>query len=163
MSEIALIAAVARNGAIGKDNALLWQLPGDMKFFRETTRGATVVMGRKTWESLPPRFRPLPGRRNIVVTRQAGYCADGAEVADGIDQALELAQGAPIFIIGGAELYALALPNADRLILTEVDLAPEGDVYFPAFSRSDWRETSRSATQSENGIAYAFVTYQRNR
>ncbi|HEY6897560.1 MAG TPA: glucose-6-phosphate isomerase [Rhodocyclaceae bacterium] len=158
---LTLIAAVASNGGIGKDNQLLWHLPEDMKFFRETTRGATVIMGRKTWESLPPRFRPLPGRRNIVVTRQAGYQAEGGEIAHGLDQALELAGTAPSFVIGGAELYALALPRAQRLVLTEVSLTPAADAYFPVFARDEWREVSRQPGVSENGIAYAFVTYEK--
>ncbi len=159
---LTLIAAVARNGAIGKDNALLWHLPGDMKFFREATRGATVIMGRKTWESLPPRFRPLPGRRNIVVTRQAHYVAEGAEVAHSLDAALESAAADTTFVIGGAELYALALPHAQRLLLTEVQVAPDADAYFPAVTAGDWREARRTEAPEENGIRYAWVTYERN-
>jgi dihydrofolate reductase len=158
---LALIAAVARNGAIGKDNQLLWHLPEDMKFFRETTRGATVIMGRKTWESLPERFRPLPGRRNIVVTRQADYVAPGAEIAAGLEPALCLAGDARTFVIGGAELYSLALPRADALVLTEVDVAPEADAFFPPVARDVWEECSREPGVSENGLHFAFVRYRR--
>lgn len=158
---LTLIAAVASNGAIGRNNALLWQLPEDMKFFRETTRGASVVMGRKTWESLPSRFRPLPDRRNIVVTRQKDYLAPGAEVACSLEQALALAEQEPTFVIGGAELYALALPRARRLLLTELAVAPEADTFFPTFSRSEWLETARREGISGDGTAYAFVTYER--
>ena len=161
MNNLTLIAAVARNGAIGKDNGLLWKLPEDMKFFRETTQGATVVMGRKTWESLPPRFRPLPGRRNIVVTRQRHYVAEGAETAASLDAALERAGDAPTFVIGGAELYAQAMPRAVRLMVTEVDLTPEADAFFPPIPRDQWREVGRVPGTSGSGLAFAFVTYQR--
>ena len=158
---LTLIAAVARNGAIGGDNQLLWQIPEDMKFFRETTRGATVIMGRKTWESLPARFRPLPGRRNIVVSRQADYQAPGAELAHSLEQAVALAGDAATFVIGGAELYAQAMAYANRLMLTEVDLAPAADAYFPVVDPAIWRQTTRQSGVSENGIAFAFVTYQK--
>ena len=161
MREIALIAAVARNGALGKDNQLLWHIPEDLKFFRETTRGATVIMGRKTWESLPARFRPLPGRRNIVVSRQADYQAPGAELAHSLEQAVALAGDAATFVIGGAELYAQAMAYANRLMLTEVDLAPAADAYFPVVDPAIWRQTTRQSGVSENGIAFAFVTYQK--
>lgn len=158
---LSLIAAVARNRAIGQGNQLPWRLPEDMRFFRETTMGAAVIMGRRTWESLPPRFRPLPGRRNIVVTHQEAYRAEGAEVAHGLEAALVLAGQASAFVIGGAELYALALPHARRLVLTEVDLAPEADAFFPEISPAQWRETARRAGVSENGTGFAFVTYER--
>ncbi|MDY0011327.1 MAG: dihydrofolate reductase [Rhodocyclaceae bacterium] len=158
---LTLIAAVARNGAIGKDNAMLWHLPEDMQFFRETTRGATVIMGRKTWESLPERFRPLPGRRNIVITRQENYPAPGAELAHGLTEALGRRGDARAFVIGGADLYAQALPLADELVITEVDLAPEADAFFPAIPSEKWREISRQDGLSENGIRFAFVTYRR--
>ncbi|HQR04180.1 MAG: dihydrofolate reductase [Proteobacteria bacterium] len=158
---LALIAAVARNGAIGKDNQLLWRIPEDLRFFKSTTLDATVIMGRKTWESLPAQFRPLPRRRNIVVSRQAGYAAPGADVAASLERALEMAADASVFVIGGAELYALALPRAERLILTEVDLAPDADAFFPDFDRRQWRETSREGGVSANGIGYAFVRYER--
>ncbi|HEX3139212.1 MAG TPA: dihydrofolate reductase, partial [Rhizobacter sp.] len=119
---LSLIAAVARNGVIGHANTLLWRLPEDQRFFRLTTQGSPVIMGRKTWDSLPPRFRPLPGRRNIVVTRNQQWQAEGAEPAGSLQDALALATGAAqVFVIGGAELYAAALPLADRLVLTEIE------------------------------------------
>lgn len=162
---LTLIAAVGRNRAIGKENRLLWSLPEDMKFFKETTQGATVIMGRKTWESLPPRFRPLPGRRNLVITRQQGYDAPGAEVFNDLPPAIQAARDdASVFVIGGAELYALALPLSQRLILTEVDSAPEADAFFPSFSMDEWAETARIVPErapEAPGPAFAFVTYER--
>ena len=126
---------------IGKDNRLLWNIPEDMAHFKALTAGHTVVMGRKTWESLPPRFRPLPGRRNIVISRQADYTAPGAEVADSLENALKLAStpgpaadsmvATTVFIIGGEQIYRQAMAVADRLEITEVDLEPEGDAWFP--------------------------------
>lgn len=159
---LALIAACARGGVIGIDNRLPWHLPEDMKFFRETTRGKPVIMGRKTWESLPDAFRPLPGRRNIVVSRNPGYVAPGASVVASLPEALAAASYADIaFVIGGAELYRQALPLADRLLLTEIDQAYEGDAFFPDFDRSAWHETAREPRIAESGLPFAFVTYKR--
>lgn len=160
---VSLIAAVAANRAIGKNQQLLWHLPEDLRHFRDTTRGKTVVMGRKTWESLPPAFRPLPGRRNIVVTRDLHYPAAGAVVVHTLLEALA-AVGAvdEVFVIGGAEIYAQALPLAQRLYLTEVGAEPEGDRFFPEFSRGEWHEVSRRPQQSATGLDFAFVVYQRN-
>ena len=157
MSEIVIIAAVARNRVIGKDNRLLWNIPEDMAHFKALTSGQTVVMGRKTWESLPPRFRPLPGRRNIVISRQPDYAAPGAEVADSLENALKLASTtAIVFIIGGEQIYRQAMAVADRLEVTEVDLEPEGDTWFPEIAAVDWEKMAKS-----DGIGYAFVTYRR--
>ena len=129
---ISLIAAVAQNRAIGQNNQLLWHLPEDMRHFRETTRGKTVLMGRKTWDSLPAAFCPLPGRRNIVLTRDADYVARGAETAHSLDEALGLAgDNDEAFIIGGAELYRQGLPLAHRLYLTEISETRQGEVFFP--------------------------------
>ena len=165
---LALIAAVARNGTIGHGNALLWHLPEDMKHFRTTTAGAPVVMGRKTWDSLPERFRPLPGRHNIVVTRQTDWQAAGATVADSLPAALAAAaQTAPaaerVWIIGGATLYAEALPVADELVLTELDRDYDGDTRFPAWSRDDFAETRRETVRAAapNDFDLAFVHYER--
>ncbi|MDI6750965.1 MAG: dihydrofolate reductase [Pseudomonadota bacterium] len=158
---IVIIAAVAKNGVIGKENALPWRLPEDMAHFKALTLGHTVIMGRKTWESLPPKFRPLPNRRNVVVTRNVDYAAPGAEVVHSLDEAVKLGAGGTAFVIGGAELYAHALPLADRLELTEIDADIEGDAYFPALDRAEWREIGRVAGRSANGLAYAFVTYER--
>ena len=158
---ISLIAAVAQNRAIGKDNQLLWHLPEDMRYFRETTRGKTVIMGRKTWESLPDKFRPLPGRRNIVVTRDSHYVADGALLAHSLDEAIAAAgEDGETFVIGGAELYKQALPRAQRLYLTEVAKGYEGDVFFPEVSTSEWQEIARTQQSTESGLAFAFVVYQ---
>lgn len=158
---IALIAAVAQNRAIGKDNQLLWHLPEDMRYFRETTRGKTVIMGRKTWESLPEKFRPLPGRRNIVVTRDRNFVAKGATLTHSLEEAVALAGEADeAFVIGGAELYRQALPLAQRLYLTEVAQAYEGDVFFPEIQAAEWQETSREEQRSASGINFSFVIYQ---
>ena len=159
---LSLIAAVARNRAIGKDNQLLWHLPEDMKHFRETTRGKPVVMGRKTWESLPEKFRPLPGRQNIVVSRDPAYKAHGADLAGSLEGALALAGGAEeVFVIGGAEIYGQALPLAQRLYLTEVAHDFAADAFFPEFSTGEWQEISRSATKSCAGLDFTFAVYQR--
>lgn len=161
MASLTLIAAVARNRVIGIDNKLPWHLPEDMAYFREVTRGHPVIMGRKTWESLPPRFRPLPGRQNIVVTRQADFAAPGAVLAHGLEDAVALAQGAEAFLIGGADLYRQALPLADRLMLTKVDLAPLGDAWFPEVDPATWQETSRDSRVGADGTVFAFVIYLR--
>jgi dihydrofolate reductase len=156
---LSLIAAVARNGAIGKRNALLWHEPEDQKHFRRVTMGSPVIMGRKTWDSLPARFRPLPGRRNVVVPRSTDWRADGAEAVTSIDAALALLAGSPrAFVIGGAEVYALALPFADELVLTEVDADLDGDIFFPAWDRNRYTCTGRDPR-----AGYSFVTYKKTR
>jgi dihydrofolate reductase len=131
--KLSLVAAVARGEVIGRGGTLPWHLPEDMARFRELTMGHPVVMGRRTWDSLPDRFRPLPGRRNVVVTRNETWAADGAERAGSLDDALELLEDTPQgFVIGGAEVFAEALPLADELLLTEIDLEVEGDTFFPS-------------------------------
>lgn len=161
---ITLIAAVAANGIIGRNNTLPWHLPEDLKHFKATTLGHPVVMGRKTWESLG---RPLPGRENVVVTRDSAYPATGASVRTSLEAALAHAAAAlggdEVFLIGGAELYrqALAQNLVDRLVLTEVNLTPEGDASFPVWERAQWRKTDSQAHTSASGIDYAFVTYVR--
>jgi len=169
--KVALIAAVARNGVIGHADDLVWKLPEDMAYFRRTTMGNPVIMGRKTWESIPPRFRPLAGRTNIVVTRQPDWRADGAIVAHGFEQALELAlesasanpHGLRAFVIGGAELYALALAHADELLLTEIDRDFDGQARFPAWEHHHFVETARERHHAAppNDFDFAFVTYRR--
>ena len=164
MSEIVLVAAVARNGVVGRAGALPWHLPEDLAHFRAVTKGLPVLMGRKTWDSLPARFRPLPGRRNIVVTRQPGWRAAGAESAPSLDAALALAADAPrVCVIGGAELYAAALPRADELLLTEVAQDFDGDAHFPPFDRSAFVESARATHPAAppNAFDYAFVRYRR--
>ena len=166
MTTLALIAAVARNGVIGHGNALLWRLPEDLRHFRRITLGAPVIMGRKTWDSLPAAFRPLPGRRNIVVSRDARWHAAGAEAAPSLDAALALAADASrTFVAGGAELFALALPRADEMLLTEIDRDFDGDVRFPPWDRAAFVETSREAHHADppNDFGYAFVGYRRRR
>lgn len=164
MPEIIIIAAVAKNGVIGKDNQLLWHIPEDMKHFREVTAGKPVIMGRKTWESLPERFRPLPGRRNIVITRQSDYRALGAETYHSVTAAIAAcAQEPTVCVIGGGELYKQALPLADTLNLTKVDLSPNGDAFFPSIEFSQWQETSRTGGQSSEGTSFEFVTYKRKK
>lgn len=164
---IALIAALASNRAIGKDNALLWHLPEDMRHFRETTRGKPVIMGRKTWESLPDSFRPLPGRHNIVVSRNPAYAAAGATLAASLADAVRLAEAetgaAEVFVIGGAALYREALPLADRLYLTEIEQRFDGDVFFPDVSPQDWQEISRQPCQGTGEPRFSFAIYQRRR
>ena len=160
--KLSLIAAVARNGAIGRGNDLSWKESTDQKHFAATTRGHAVIMGRRTWESLPPRFRPLPGRRNIVVTRSADFVAPDAETAHSLDAALERLSGEPrVFVIGGAQLYAQALPRVDEMVLTEIDADLEGDVHFPAWNREAFTETAREAHVAADGTGFAFVTYRR--
>ena len=162
--KVSLVAAVARGGVIGRDNALPWRLPEDVEHFKTLTTGHPVVMGRKTWDSLPDRFRPLPGRRNVVVTRNPAWDAAGAERASSLDDALVLLDGAPcVFVIGGAELYAAALPRADELLLTEIDLAVDGDTVFPPFDRTVFGEAARESQVSETGVPFSFVTYVRRR
>ena len=160
--KLSLIAAVARNGAIGKDNQLLWRLPEDLQFFKATTRGHAVIMGRKTWQSVPPRFRPLPERRNIVVTRNPDFDAPGAECAASLQAAVERLAGEPLaFVIGGAELYAQALPLARALWLTEIDRDFDGDAFFPAWPRADFVEAARSRHDSGQGFGYERAHYRR--
>lgn len=166
MTELVLIAAVARNGVIGDGEKMPWHLPEDLAHFRRHTQGCPVIMGRRTWESLPPRFRPLPGRRNIVVTRNAAWRADGAETAPSPEAALALAAGAPrVCVIGGAALYAAALPLADTLLLTEIDREFPGRVRFPEVDRARFAETAREPHRSAppNDFDFAFVTYNRKR
>ena len=161
---VALIVAVARNGVIGNGQELVWRLPEDQRYFRATTMGAPVIMGRSTWDSLPERFRPLPGRRNIVLTRQSAWSAAGAEVAHSLEAALVLVAGSPrVFVIGGAQIYALALPLADELLLTEIDRDFDGDTHFPAWPREQFDEVSRQAHHAAppNDFDFAFVTYRR--
>jgi dihydrofolate reductase len=159
---LALIAALDRQGAIGRRGGLLWHESDDQKHFRRVTMGCPVIMGRKTWDSLPERFRPLPGRRNIVITRNAQWQARGAERAASLDDALaQVAQAAKVFAIGGGELYALALPRADELVFTEIDAAFEdADTFFPAFDRTRFVETAREPRVAADGTHYAFVTYR---
>ena len=162
-AKISLIAGVARNGAIGRDNQLLWRLPEDLARFKALTMGHPVIMGRKTWDSLPARFRPLPGRRNMVLSRRPDLALEGAEVFGSLAQALAACAGdGRVFVIGGAQVYAEALPRADRLELTEIDADFEGDCFFPEWERQSFSEIMREQKASPEGWHYDFVTYQRH-
>jgi len=158
---ICLIAALAENRVIGKNNALPWHLPADLKRFKAITMGHPVVMGRKTYESIG---KPLPGRRNLVITRNRDYSAPGCDIVHSLDAAIAACRGAQeIFIIGGGELYRESLPRAHRLELTEIRAEFEGDATFPEFSRGQWRETGREIHSDEAGIPfrYDFTRYER--
>ncbi|MFA7290807.1 MAG: dihydrofolate reductase [Rhodocyclaceae bacterium] len=160
MTTLSLIAAMANQRVIGRDNTLPWRLPEDLQHFKRTTLGKPVIMGRKTWESLG---RPLPGRRNIVVSRNADYQPVGGERVGSLEAAIAAtADVDEAFVIGGAELYRQALPLVQRIYLTEIAGDYAGDAYFPEFSATDWHEMSREAHTSADGIAFAFVLYQRD-
>jgi dihydrofolate reductase len=154
-----VIFARAANGVIGRDNAMPWKLPEDMAHFKRTTMDAPVIMGRKTWDSIPPKFRPLPGRTNIVVTRQADWRAEGALRAGSLDEAVALCPaGADAWVVGGAEIYRQALPLASTAVVTEIDADFEGDAYAPDFG-PQWQEASREAHTAANGLKFSFVKY----
>ena len=156
-----LIYARARNGVIGKDGVMPWHLPEDLAHFKRLTQGHPVVMGRKTWDSLPPRFRPLPGRRNIVVTRQVDWQENGAERAPSLREALHLCEFSDeVWIIGGAQIYALALPLADEVVETVIDADFDGDAFAPTLGPA-WREAAREPFASVTGLHGAFVTWRR--
>ena len=161
MSRLTLIAAVSRNGVIGKDNALPWHLPEDLKHFKQLTTGHAVIMGRKTWESLPARFRPLPNRSNIVISRNAAFDAPGAQLAGTLEAALAAAGSQQAFVIGGAQLYGLAMPVAQRLEITEIGADFAGDAWFPPIDPALWVEAARLPGRSADGLDYAFVTFLR--
>jgi dihydrofolate reductase len=163
---VSLIAAVTRNNVIGKNNDLPWKLPDDMKYFMETTKGHAVIMGRKNFDSLPPKFRPLKDRFNIVISKS--YKDENVCVVSSIESAFDQAKAnstnEEIFVIGGAQIYKLALPFADRLYLTEIDTVLDGDTYFPAVDKGEWMEVSRRHHPSDERHAFAFdfVVYERN-
>jgi dihydrofolate reductase len=154
-----LVAAVARNGIIGGEAQLPWHLPEDLRHFRKITLGHPVIMGRRTWESLG---KPLPGRENIVVTRTPGFEAPGASVAASLESAIALCAGEPVaFVIGGAEIYAAALPLADGLMLTEIGADYAGDTRFPDWDRAAWRATQTETHTSADGLRVDFVLYEK--
>ncbi|RZI65173.1 MAG: dihydrofolate reductase [Variovorax sp.] len=160
--QLGLIYARARNGVIGRDNTMPWHLPEDLAHFRQATLGCPVIMGRKTWDSLPPRFRPLPGRTNIVVTRQPDWHADGASRAATLAEAIALCGDAPqVWVTGGAEIYRMAMPLADTVVVTEIDADYEGDAFAPELG-AEWREATRERHVSRTGLAYSFVTYSKS-
>ena len=160
---LVLIAALDRRRAIGRSGGLLWHESADQKHFRALTMGCPVIMGRKTWDSLPAKFKPLPGRRNIVVTRNAAWQGAGAVGAASLQAALDLTQGADkVFVIGGGELYAVALAHADELELTEIDAEyPGADAFFPRFDHERFEPIAREDHHAADGTGYAFVRYRR--
>ncbi len=161
LPRVAVIAAVAGNGVIGRGNGLIWHLPADLAHFKRVTLGHPILMGRKTWESIG---RPLPGRRNIVISRDPGYIARGAESAGSLQQALALCTDVPeVFVVGGAQIYAEALPLAQQLWLTEIHAEPQGDARFPAWNRADFIEASRDPHPAQGDLpAFDFVLYERS-
>jgi dihydrofolate reductase len=157
--EIFLVVAVAANGVIGRDGAMPWHLPNDLRHFKALTTGKPMIMGRKTFESLPGL---LPGRRHIVLTRDRTWAEDGAEVARSPEEAIALANAPHIAVIGGAEIYRQFLPHADRIEWTEVAAEPEGDTRFPDFDRAEWNEVARETHPADGRLpGFAFVTLLR--
>lgn len=170
---VSLIAAIGQNNELGKGNDLLWHLPADMKYFRDTTRGHTVIMGRKTFESLPTG--PLPNRRNIVITQDANYEKDGIEVVHSLDEALLLVsreQGSKfeevddeieVFVIGGGQIYAEAMVKANRLYITHVEASLDADTYFPEINTTIWKEVAREehTRDAQNPYDYAFCVWEK--
>ena len=167
--KLSMIVAAAQNRVIGRDNALPWYLPNDLKYFKQTTLGKPIIMGRKTYESIG---KPLPGRTNIVITRQTDYLPEGVKVVHSVAEARDLAESVCLIdgqeeamIMGGAEIYTLALPDADRLYLTEVHADVDGDAYFPEYDKTEWQEISREDFSAEgpNPYNYSFVVYDKKR
>ena len=159
--KIGLIWAQARGRVIGKGGVMPWHLPEDLAHFKRVTLNHPVVMGRKTWDSIPPRFRPLPGRTNIVVTRQPDWNENGAQRTSSLREALQLCENsAQVWIIGGAQIYAQALPLADELVVTEIDAAFDGDAHAPAIG-PDWREVARERIVAASGLPLSFVIWHR--
>ena len=165
---VSLIAAVAANGVIGKDNDLIWTLRDDMAFFKTTTKGRHVIMGRKNWESIPERFRPLPGRPNIVLSRDPAFTAQDAQCLTSLEAALDAARGAgedEAFIIGGAQIYRLAMEAGvvDTMYLTHVERKYEGDTYFPEFAEAHWKAQPlfRHVADDRNEAPFTVQRYDR--
>ena len=168
--EIALIYARAANGTIGKDGAMPWHLAEDMAHFKQLTQGCPVVMGRKTWDSLPARFRPLPGRRNIVVTRQIDWTQNGVQRASSLPEALQICEqkggdgdggdGGTVWIMGGAQIYAQALPLANRVEVTEIAQDFDGDAFAPVLG-PEWQQAARESHVGAGGLPFSFVRYVR--
>lgn len=151
---ITLIAAMARNRAIGKDGGMPWHLPDELRHFKETTMGKPIVMGRRTWESIG---RALPGRQNIVVTRNREYRAPGCDLADSLDRAVRLARGSEVMIIGGGQLYRQAIAYADRMILTEVHCEPAADTWFPEWRAGDWRRIEQRDVPADERNRWSYT------
>lgn len=163
---ISLIAALTKNRVIGKNNNLPWHLPDDMKYFMQTTKEHHVIMGRKNYESIPEKFRPLPNRTNIVVTRQKNFTAPGCHIVHTLEAGIDMARREgekELFIIGGSEIYDLGMAYADQLYLTEIDTILEGDTYFPPINKEEWKELSRTHHEADARHAYSFdfVVYKK--
>jgi dihydrofolate reductase len=163
---ISIIVAASENNVIGKDNKLIWHLPADMKFFKDKTTGHCVITGRKNYESIPEKFRPLPNRTNIIITRQQDYYAPGAVIASSINEAVDYAKKSndeEIFIIGGAEIFNQSLQLVDRIYFTKIYHRFEGDVYFPELDKKQWKETSRikGTVDEKNKYEHDFITLER--
>jgi dihydrofolate reductase len=162
--KLKLIYARAANGVIGLNNQMPWHLPEDLAHFKRTTLGCPVLMGRKTWESIPAKFRPLPGRANLVVTRQTDWSAEGALVVHSLEQGLRMAlahcpEGKDLWVMGGAEIYAQAAAMAEEAVVTEIDATFEGDAFAPILGAT-WHEVSRESHVSSTGLKYSFVTHR---
>ena len=159
--KIGLIWSQARNRVIGKNGVIPWHLPEDLAHFKRVTLNHPVIMGRKTWDSIPPKFRPLPGRTNIVVTRQADWHEKGAQCSSSLREALQQCENSnQVWVIGGAQIYAQALPLADELVVTEIDAAFDGDAHAPAIG-PDWREVARERIVAASGLPLSFVIWHR--
>ena len=163
--KIAMIAAVAENGAIGIDNKLPWYLPGDLRYFKAVTMGKPIIMGRKTFESLK---RPLPGRTNIVMTRDDTFSHEGVKVVRSLEEALNMAESiamidgaSEVMVIGGEQIYRQALPEAGRLYLTEVSQPFTGDAFFPALNDGEWQEIAREDHETDKGLKYSYLVLDR--
>lgn len=157
---ITLIAAMGNNGAIGLDGRMPWHLPAELQHFKRTTMGKAIVMGRKTWQSIG---RPLPGRQNIVISRNPGFTAAEADVTGSLEAALEVSRTAEVMVIGGGQLYSLALPFAQRMILTLIDIEPEADTWFPKWDDGQWEQVKEQSFPAEerNGLGYRIVEFSR--
>lgn len=153
---ITLIAAMGKNHAIGLDAKMPWHIPAELQHFKKATMGKAILMGRKTWESIG---RPLPGRQNIVISRNPGFVASGADLAGSLQRAIEIAQSDELMVIGGGQLYAQALPLATRMVLTLIDLEPPGDTWFPEWDTKDWQQTveRQYPVDADNPLAYRIV------
>jgi len=157
-----LIYARSRNNVIGVNGDLPWHLPEDLAHFKRSTLGQPVIMGRVTWQSIPEKFRPLPGRTNVVVSRQPEFSAPGAQVVTSLQAALDLFPADEVvWLIGGAQLYAQAMPLAQQLVITEIDEDYEGDAFAPAVVAAEWKETQRTTHTSAQGLGYSLVTLQK--
>jgi dihydrofolate reductase len=157
---ITLIAAMGNNRAIGLDGRMPWHLPAELQHFKKATMGRAIVMGRKTWQSIG---RPLPGRQNIVISRNHGFIAEGADVCESLEAAIEISKADEIMVIGGGQLYAAALPLAQRMILTLIDIEPEADTWFPKWDERHWQQTEEQYFQVDenNKLSYRIVKFKR--